>query len=153
MRRLEICVALVLLLDIANPSRAFCEAQNKARATTPEAAARQFVTALQKQDRKAYDAAVVSSSLADNLFKFALAGEQFAKKMIAAWGLATAILANAGVVKGKRVTGLEAVRELVERAGGKFTGRQLEVSKKLVTASDSSVGMRFGRALAEIVRI
>jgi protease I len=92
--------------------------------------------------------------LSDNPDALRLAREAAAaKKMIAAWGLATAILANAAVVRGKRVTGLEAVRELVQRAGGKFTGRQLEVSGKLVTASDSSVGMRFGRALAEIVRI
>ncbi len=76
-----------------------------------------------------------------------------ADKLIGAWGRSTAILANAGILKGKKVTGIREVREAVERAGGKFTGRQLEVCDKLVTASDSAVGMRFGRALAEIVRI
>jgi putative intracellular protease/amidase len=74
-------------------------------------------------------------------------------KLIGAWAQSVAILANAGVVKGKKVTGSPDVREAVQRAGGKFTGRQLEVCGKLVTAGDSAVGMRFGRALAEIVRI
>ena len=76
-----------------------------------------------------------------------------AGKMIGAWGQATAILANAGVVKGARVTGSPEVEDAVRRAGGKFTGRQLEVSGSMVTARDDAVGLRFGKALAQIVGI
>ena len=97
------------------------------------------------------EGALVLASNPDALRLAREASEQ--QKLIGAWGQSTAILANAGVVKGKKVTGAREVREAVERAGGKFTGRQLEVRDKLVTASDSAVGMRFGRALAEIVRI
>lgn len=76
-----------------------------------------------------------------------------AGKMIGAWGHSTAILARAGVISGKRVTGAPAVRELATRAGAKWTGRQLERDGVLVTASDEAVGMRFGKTLAQIVGI
>jgi putative intracellular protease/amidase len=76
-----------------------------------------------------------------------------AGKMIGAWGHSTAILARAGVLAGKRVTGAPAVRDLAVKAGAKWTGRQLERDGVLVTASDEAVGMRFGKALAQIVGI
>jgi putative intracellular protease/amidase len=76
-----------------------------------------------------------------------------AGKMIGAWGHAIAILANAGVVKGQRVTGALELRETVEKAGGKFTGAEIEICGRVVTARDDAVGMRFGKALAAIVGI
>ena len=76
-----------------------------------------------------------------------------ADKMIGAWGHAVAILARAGIVKGRRVTGAPEVRSLVVYAGGRFTGRQLERDGDLVTAADEAVGIRFGKALAQIVGI
>lgn len=76
-----------------------------------------------------------------------------AGKMIGAWGHATAVLARAGVVRGRRVTGEPEVRAEAERAGAKWTGRQLERDGTLVTASDEAVGMRFGKTLAQIVGI
>ena len=74
-------------------------------------------------------------------------------KLIAGWGDALAALAKAGVVKGRKVTGDARFERLVADAGGKFTGREIEVSKHLVTARDEGAGMRFGQALAEVVRI
>ena len=53
---------------------------------SPEAVAGQFVAALKKPDRKAYDAAVESSGLADVLFDFAIAAEAFKTKMLKAYG-------------------------------------------------------------------
>jgi len=76
-----------------------------------------------------------------------------AKKMIGAWGHAVAILASAGILKGRRVTGSAEIADLVRRAGGRFTGRQLERDGDLVTAADEAVGIRFGKALAQIVGI
>ena len=75
------------------------------------------------------------------------------KKMIGAWGQATEILARAGVLKGRRVTGDPGIESAVERAGGKYTGRQIEVDGALVTSRDDAVGMRFGKALAALVGI
>ena len=74
-------------------------------------------------------------------------------KLVAAWGSAVEVLARAGVVKGHRITGAPTVREEVVRAGGKYSGREVEVSGNLVTARDEGAGMRFGQALAEYVRI
>jgi len=76
-----------------------------------------------------------------------------AKKMIAAWGHSTAILARSGVVKGRRVTGDPSVAELVRGAGGKFTGKQVERDKNLVTAWDDAAGFRMGREMIQIVGI
>lgn len=76
-----------------------------------------------------------------------------AGKLIGAWGQAVAVLGAAGVLKGRRVTAPEALRETLRRAGAKVATRQLEVDRNLVTAADGAVGMRFGKALAEIVGI
>jgi protease I len=74
-------------------------------------------------------------------------------KMIGAWDHAVAILARAGILKGRKVTGAPDVRDLVVEAGGRFTGRQLERDGNLVTAADEAVGIRFGKTLAQIVGI
>jgi putative intracellular protease/amidase len=74
-------------------------------------------------------------------------------KLIAAWGNGLEALAAAGVVKGRKVTGDVSAESATKSAGGKYTGRQLEVSNHLVTAVDEGSGMRFGQALAEVVRI
>jgi len=74
-------------------------------------------------------------------------------KLIGAWGHATLVLARAGILRGVKVTGHPDVADAVRRVGGRFTGRQLEVSGNIVTARDDAVGMRFGKALADIVGI
>jgi len=76
-----------------------------------------------------------------------------AKKMIAAWGHSTAILARAGVVKGRRVTGDPSIADLVRTAGGKFSGKQVERDGNLVTAYDDAAGLRMGREMIRIVGI
>ena len=76
-----------------------------------------------------------------------------ADKLIGAWGCSVAVLAAAGIVKRRRVTGAARVADAVRRAGGKFTGRQLERDRNLVTATDEAVGIRFGKTLAQIVGI
>ena len=76
-----------------------------------------------------------------------------ADKMIGAWGHAVAILARAGILKGKRVTCDPSVKDAVVAAGAKWSGRQLERDENLVTAADEAVGMRFGKTLAQIVGI
>ena len=92
--------------------------------------------------------------LAENADAQRLAREAAAAgKMVGAWGHAVAILARAGILKGRKVTGSLEVRELVAEAGGRFTGRQLERDGDLVTAADEAVGIRFGKTLAQIVGI
>jgi putative intracellular protease/amidase len=74
-------------------------------------------------------------------------------KLIGAWGHAVAILAAAGLLKGRRVTGHPSLREGLRRSGAKVTTRQVEVDDNIVTGLDESAGMRFGKALASIVGI
>lgn len=75
------------------------------------------------------------------------------KKMIAAWGHSTAILARAGVCKGRKVTGDDAVADLVRKAGGKFTGSQVVRDGHLITACDDAAGFRMGREMIQMVGI
>ena len=74
-------------------------------------------------------------------------------KLTAAWGHSSAVLARAGVVKGKRITGDPSVRPMLEKAGARFSGHQLERDDPFITAYDDAVGFRFGKALVERVRI
>jgi protease I len=76
-----------------------------------------------------------------------------AGKLIAAWGHSTAILARAGVVKGRRITGDPSLAEVVRAAGGKFTGKQVERDRNLVTAYDDAAGLRMGREMIRIIGI
>jgi putative intracellular protease/amidase len=92
--------------------------------------------------------------LADDADALRLASEAAERRLlIGAWGHSVAILAAAGVLRRRRVTGAPAVADAVRRAGARFTGRQLEVDRNLVTATDAAVGIRFGKALAQIVGI
>ena len=75
------------------------------------------------------------------------------KKMIATWGNGLAALARAGVVRGRKVTGDAAAKDEAARAGGKYTGREVVISRHVITARDEGAGMRFGQALADHVRI
>jgi putative intracellular protease/amidase len=75
------------------------------------------------------------------------------KKMIGASGEAVAILARAGVLKGKRAAGHPSIKNEITSAGGKYSSRQVETDGTLVTGQDDSVGMRYGKALAAIVGI
>jgi protease I len=76
-----------------------------------------------------------------------------ADKMIAAWGHSTVILARAGVVKGRKVTGDPSIRDDVRAAGGKFTGVQVQRDANLITAFDDAAGLRMGREMIQIVGI
>jgi len=76
-----------------------------------------------------------------------------ADKMIAAWGHSTVILARAGVVKGRKVTGDPSIRDDVRAAGGKYTGVQVQRDANLITAFDDAAGLRMGREMIQIVGI
>jgi protease I len=75
------------------------------------------------------------------------------EKLVAAWGHALSILAAAGVVRGKRVTGDPSLEATLRRAGARYSGAQLERDGTLVTGYDDASGFRFGKALAQVVGI
>lgn len=74
-------------------------------------------------------------------------------KLICAWGLSVLLLARAGVVKGRKLTGDPALESELRRAGARYTGAQVQVDEKIVTALDDAAGFRMGKALVQVVRI
>ncbi len=70
-------------------------------------------------------------------------------KVLGALGLAAGILANAGVVKGKRVTGDTSVASMLRQKEARFTAQPLEVDEKLVTAQGGRYAEHFANALLE----
>ena len=74
-------------------------------------------------------------------------------KLIATWGNGLAVLAQAGVVRGRKVTGAASCKDGAVAAGARYSGREVSVGGHLVTARDEGAGMRFGQALVDLVRI
>jgi len=74
-------------------------------------------------------------------------------KLLGAWGLSVGALARAGVLKKRRVTGDRSLRGVLEAAGARYTGRQVELDGKLVTGLDDASGFRFAKALVQVVGI
>jgi protease I len=92
--------------------------------------------------------------LAENAAAQRLAREAAAAgKMIAAWGQSPLILARAGVIKGRKLTGDAALRDAIRAAGGKYTGVQVQRDDNLVTAFDDAAGLRMAREMIQIVGI
>ena len=94
------------------------------------------------------------ADLADNPDALRLAREAAESgKLIAAWGRSVGVLARAGVVRKKRITGDASVREAVVAAGGRYTGTQVQRDGTIVTAIDDAAGFRFGKTLVQVVGI
>lgn len=74
-------------------------------------------------------------------------------KLLAAWGTSVAVLLRAGVAKGLKLTGARSLADDVRRAGARYTGVEVQRDGTVVTARDESAGLRFGKALAQVVAI
>ena len=70
-------------------------------------------------------------------------------KVVAASGSAPAILANAGIIGGARVTGLLASRDMLLLAGGAYTGTPVEKDGPLVTSAGPLVVPQFVMAIRD----
>jgi len=82
-----------------------------------------------------------------------IARETYAKnKVIAAISNATTILADAGVLRGIRATGLPQHREQMKKAGAQYTGSPVERDGPIVTANDSLVAVQFARAIVVAIK-
>ena len=71
------------------------------------------------------------------------------KKLLAASGTAALIVANAGVVKSARMTGLAAHQQLFVLAGAVYTGRAVEKDGSLITSVGPLVAPQFARTIVE----
>jgi protease I len=70
-------------------------------------------------------------------------------KVVAASGSAPAILANAGIVAGARVTGLLTERDRLVLAGARYTGNPVEKDGRLVTSAGPLVVPQFVMAILD----
>ena len=70
-------------------------------------------------------------------------------KILASICLASGILANAGIFKGKDATGWPDTKEMIEKNGGIYTNSDLEVSGRIISAKGPNVAKKFGEAIAK----
>jgi protease I len=70
-------------------------------------------------------------------------------KILAAICIAPAVLANAGVLNGVRVTGFPSERQRLQRAGAVYTGAPVERDGLIITARDPGAATLFGQAIAD----
>ncbi|MEM1689741.1 MAG: DJ-1/PfpI family protein [Candidatus Hadarchaeales archaeon] len=106
-----------------------------------------------------YDAVIFvggsgSSIYFSNKHALSIAKEAFsAGKVVGAICIAPVILANAGILKGRRATVWDGdFVKMLEAGGAKYTGKNVEVDGKIVTANGPHAAREFGKKIAELLR-
>lgn len=72
-------------------------------------------------------------------------------KVLGAICIAPVTLANAGVLSGKRATVWSSVKGNLESAGAVYTGADVEVDGKLITANGPGAAQEFGRRIIKLL--
>lgn len=72
-------------------------------------------------------------------------------KVVAAICIAPSILANAGVLSGKKATSFPSERDNINAVGA-YTGNPVEVDGKIVTANGPQAAKEFGKKIAEALK-
>ena len=72
-------------------------------------------------------------------------------KITSAICIAPSILANAGILKGKKVTCYVSEKENLESKGAVYTGNDVEVDGKIITANGPNSAHEFGKKIAEML--
>lgn len=72
-------------------------------------------------------------------------------KVIGAICIASTILANAGILKGKKVTASVSEEANLKSQGAIFTGDSVTIDGKIVTGSGPKASEEFGKALAKVL--
>lgn len=75
-----------------------------------------------------------------------------AGKLVGAICISPVALAHAGLLKGRTLTCFPDGAEEVAKAGGKYTGKDLEIDGRLVTANGPVPAKKYGAALAEALK-
>ncbi len=74
-----------------------------------------------------------------------------ANKLLGAICIAPSILANAGVLISKTVTGFPTEEENLKDKGAEYTGMPVEIDGRIITAKDPSAARQFGETLAYLL--
>jgi protease I len=72
-------------------------------------------------------------------------------KIVSASGYAVMILANAGLLQGKRATGFPVIENFLKWQGAIYTGHPVEIVGNIVTASGPEAAEEFAEAIAELL--
>jgi protease I len=70
-------------------------------------------------------------------------------RVVAAICIAPSILANAGLLEGKKATAFPSERANLEEKGAAFTGEPVTIDGRIITASGPQAAREFGRAIAK----
>lgn len=73
-------------------------------------------------------------------------------KLVGAICISPVILARAGLLKGKKAACWPDGGAEVEKSGGKYTGAEVEIDGKLITASGPLPAKKYGQALTEALK-
>jgi protease I len=73
-------------------------------------------------------------------------------KLVGAICISPVVLAHAGLLKGKKVSCWPDGAAEVEKGGGKYTGAEVEIDGRLITASGPLPAKKYGQALAEALK-
>lgn len=73
------------------------------------------------------------------------------EKVIGAICIAPVILANAGILKGKKATSYSSEKSALLAKGAKFTGAKVQQDGKIITASGPEASNDFGKKVAEVL--
>jgi protease I len=73
-------------------------------------------------------------------------------KLVAAICIAPSILANAGLLKGKKVTCFSSETGNLRSKGAQFVGGSVQVDGKLVTAEGPTAAREFGEAIVKVLQ-
>jgi protease I len=73
------------------------------------------------------------------------------EKVVAAICIAPSILANAGILNGRKATAFPSERDNIN-AVGTYTGNPVEVDNKIITANGPQAAAEFGKRIAEALK-
>jgi protease I len=73
-------------------------------------------------------------------------------EILAAICIAPVILANAGVLKGKKATVFSSGADDLKRNGAEYTGKDLETDGNIITANGPAAAKKFGEKIAEMLK-
>ncbi|MBU2100668.1 DJ-1/PfpI family protein [Candidatus Micrarchaeota archaeon] len=73
------------------------------------------------------------------------------KKIVGAICIAPSILANAGLLKGKKATSFPSEETNLKNKGAVYTGKPVESDGKIITANGPGAAREFGKRIAELL--
>lgn len=139
-----------------------CEIASKTKGTctgTPNGKTIQAIKSIEELKAEDYDAIIFTGGAGAIKYQNDPAVHKIIKeaneknKIIAAICIAPTILANTGILKGKKTTAWDAgdgkTIKQIEEKGAKYTGKDVETDGNIITANGPDASKKFGKKIAE----